>query len=128
MRVLLVEDYEDNRDMLTGRLQRRGFDVVVATNGEEAVAVAQRDLPDVILMDMGLPVMDGWTAASHIKEDARTRHIPIIALTAYAMDDVDRDKALNAGCDDYCGKPVDFTVLVEKIQGLAPSAPVDHQA
>ncbi len=120
-KLLLVEDNEMNRDMLSRRLQRKGFDVVIAVDGEEAVKVATADLPDLVLMDMSLPVIDGWEATRRIKAAAPTAHIPIIALTAHAMAG-DRDKAIAAGCDDYDTKPIEFARLVGKIEALLGQA------
>ncbi len=117
VRILLVEDNEMNRDMLSRRLMRHGFDVVLAVDGQEGVTLAGQEAPDLILMDMSLPVTDGWEATRLIRADERTRGIPVIALTAHAMAG-DRDKALAAGCDDYDTKPVDFQRLVEKIRRL----------
>ena len=122
-KVLLVEDNEMNRDMLSRRLQRNGFDVVLAVDGEEAVRVAAADRPDVILMDMSLPVIDGWEATRRIKSASPTAHIPIIALTAHAMAS-DREKALEAGCDDYDTKPVEFPNLIAKIDALLAKPPL----
>ena len=116
-KILLVEDNEMNRDMLSRRLVRRGFEVVVATDGQEGVAMAAGEGPDLILMDMSLPVTDGWEATRLIRADSRTRAIPVIALTAHAMSG-DRDRALAAGCDDYDTKPVDFERLLGKIANL----------
>lgn len=113
-RILVVEDNEMNRDLLVRRLQRKGFEVVSAADGAEGVARATADGPDVVLMDMSLPVMDGWEATRILKADERTRTIPVIALTAHAMAD-DRDRALEAGCDEYDTKPIDFNRLVSKI-------------
>ena len=113
-RILLVEDNEANREMLTRRLERRGFDVILAVDGQDAIAVAQATTPDLILMDMHLPIIDGWTATRRLKAAARTQSIPIIALTADAMAG-DREKAIAAGCDDYEVKPVEFARLLEKI-------------
>lgn len=113
-KVLLVEDHEEIWDFLSRRLQRRGFEVVLAHDGEEGVAKARSNRPDVVLLDMNLPVMDGWTAARALKGDPTTAGIPIIALTAHAMSG-DRDKALQAGCDDYHPKPVDFSRLLTQI-------------
>lgn len=110
--ILLVEDNEMNRDMLSRRLIRRDFDVITASNGAEAVQAAITEKPSLILMDMELPIKDGWTASKEIK--AVFSNMPIIALTAHAMSG-DREKALNAGCDDYTTKPVDFSLLVELI-------------
>ena len=119
-KILLVEDNEMNSDMLSRRLTRKGFDVIVAVDGVEAVALAASDGPDLILMDMSLPGMDGWEATRRIKAAPETNHIPVIALTAHAMSD-DREKALEAGCDDYDTKPVEFERLLGKIGRLLPS-------
>ena len=116
-KILLVEDNEDNRDMLVRRLERRGYNVVMALDGAQGVAMAYTELPDLILMDMGLPVLDGWAATSRIKASPSTRNIPIIGLSANAMSG-DREKGLAAGCDDYDTKPIEFTRLIEKIQAL----------
>ena len=113
-RVLLVEDNELNRDMLIRRLNRAGIEVVVAENGQQALDKMLAEQPSVVLMDMNLPVMDGWTASRKAREDERISHIPIIALTAHAMA-ADRDKCLLAGCTDYATKPFDAHKLVEKI-------------
>jgi two-component system cell cycle response regulator DivK len=116
-RVLLVEDNEMNRDMLSRRLIRRGFEVSVAIDGQQGVETAARETPDIILMDMSLPVLDGWAATRQLKGDQSTRTIPLIALTAHAMAG-DRDKAMQAGCDDYDTKPIEFGRLIEKIDRL----------
>ena len=116
-KILLVEDNEMNRDMLSRRLQRRGYEVVIAVDGAEGVASAQSQSPDLILMDMSLPVMTGWDATRSLKSDPETRHIPVIALTAHAMS-TDRDQAMQAGCDDYDTKPIDLARLLEKIESL----------
>jgi CheY-like chemotaxis protein len=116
-KILLVEDNEMNRDMLSRRLIRNGFEVVMAIDGEQAVALAQSELPDLILMDMSLPVIDGWEATQRVKSDDATAGIPIIALTAHAMSG-DREKAINAGCDDYDTKPIEMPRLLEKIDAL----------
>jgi CheY-like chemotaxis protein len=116
-KILLVEDNEMNRDMLSRRLIRKGFEVVMAIDGEQALALAQRELPDLILMDMSLPVIDGWEATRRVKAAEATSNIPIIALTAHAMSG-DREKTLNAGCDDYDTKPIDMPRLLEKIDAL----------
>jgi two-component system, cell cycle response regulator DivK len=116
-KVLLVEDNEMNRDMLSRRLARRGFEVALAIDGQQGVDLAAREAPDIILMDMSLPVLDGWSATRQIKADTRTREIPLIALTAHAMAG-DRDKAMEAGCDDYDTKPIEFARLMEKIDRL----------
>jgi CheY-like chemotaxis protein len=116
-KILLVEDNEMNRDMLSRRLQRRGYEVIMAEDGGKGVEMALAQLPDLILMDMSLPVLDGWEATRRLKTEAATQAIPLIALTAHAMSG-DRDKALEAGCDDYDTKPVELTRLVEKIEAL----------
>ena len=117
MTILLVEDNELNRDMLTRRLKRKGFTVLSAENGQQGIIIAQSKNPDIILMDLSLPIIDGWTAAEHLKADTTTKSIPIIALTAHAMKG-DREKALEAGCDDYDTKPIDFKRLLGKINNL----------
>lgn len=124
-KILLVEDNEMNRDMLSRRLTRRGFQVVIAVDGAQGVAMAQTESPDLILMDMSLPVMDGWEATQHLKTAPETQTIPIIALTAHAMAG-DREKALAAGCDDYDTKPIEFTRLFSKIQTLLGQAPTQE--
>ena len=116
-KILLVEDNEMNRDMLSRRLERKGYQVVIATDGEEGVETAKKEMPQLILMDMSLPVKDGWTATREIKDNVSLRMIPIIALTAHAMAG-DKDKAMEAGCDDYDTKPVEFSRLLEKIEAL----------
>ena len=116
-KILLVEDNEMNRDMLSRRLARSGYEVVLAVQGEEGVALARSAAPDMILMDMSLPVLDGWEATRRLKGDPETRDIPVIALTAHAMSG-DREKAQEAGCDDFDAKPVEYTRLLSKIQGL----------
>ena len=116
--VLLVEDNELNREMLARRLRRAGLEVVTAADGREALARMQEHNPAVVLMDMSLPVLDGWTACRMARKDEQIRHIPIIALTAHAMEE-DRVKAMNAGCDDYATKPVDFPALLAKIEKLS---------
>ena len=114
-KILLVEDNEMNLDMLTRRLERQGYEIVTATDGKLGLLAAHAEMPDLILMDMSLPEIDGWEATRRLKADARTRHIPVIALTAHAMVS-DRHRALEAGCDDYDTKPVDFRRLVSKIE------------
>ncbi|MDB4950183.1 MAG: chemotaxis protein CheY [Gemmatimonadetes bacterium] len=121
-RILLVEDNDLNREMLSRRLARRGFVVLLATDGHEGVQLARSDAPDLILMDMSLPIKDGWTAARELKDDAATRHIPILALTAHAMSG-DRDQALRAGCDDYDTKPIELDRLLDKIHTLLAGRP-----
>ena len=116
-RLLYVEDNEMNRDMLSRRLQRRGFEVLIAGDGEQGVTMAAAEKPDLILMDMSLPVLDGWEATRRLKAAPDTRRIPIIGLTAHAMA-TDRDKCLEAGCDDYDTKPVELGRLLEKIERL----------
>lgn len=115
IRILLVEDNEMNRDMLVRRLSRKGFDVSVAVDGAEAVESATAATPDLILMDMNLPVLDGWEATRRIKADARTAGVPVIGLTAHAMAG-DRERCLNAGCDDYETKPIDLPSLLGKME------------
>ena len=116
-KILLVEDNEMNRDMLSRRLQRKGYQVVIAEDGGQGVDMARKETPDVILLDMSLPVIDGWTAARELKAGDGTSAIPIIALTAHAMSG-DREKALEAGCDDYDTKPVELPRLLSKIEAL----------
>jgi two-component system cell cycle response regulator DivK len=120
VRILYVEDNDDNIYMLKHRLERRGFEVLVARDGRAGVEAAREHLPDLILLDLGLPVLDGWEAARLLKQDERTRTIPIIALSAHAMAG-DRTQALEAGCNDYGTKPVDFKQLLEKIGTLLPN-------
>ncbi|MCX7920020.1 MAG: response regulator [bacterium] len=117
VKILLVEDDEMNRDMLQRRLERRGYTIVVASDGEQALRMVKQESPDLILMDMSMPVMDGWQATRLLKSDETTKHIPILGLSAHAMVS-DREKALDAGCDDYDTKPIDLTRLLEKIQNL----------
>ena len=119
-RILLVEDNEMNRDMLSRRLNRRGFEVLIAEDGGLAVSMTQTERPDLVLMDMSLPVIDGWEATRRLKADPETAGIPIIALTAHAMDS-DRERALEVGCDDYDSKPVDLPRLLGKIETLLGS-------
>jgi two-component system, cell cycle response regulator DivK len=116
-KILLVEDNEMNRDMLSRRLGRRGYDVTIAVDGEQGVAMARSEAPALILMDMSLPGLDGWEATRQIKATPETRGIPVIALTAHAMSG-DREKAIAAGCDDFDTKPVDLARLIEKIEAL----------
>ena len=117
MTILLVEDNELNRDMLSRRLVRKEFTVVCAKDGQEGIDFAKSKKPDIILMDLSLPVIDGWAAAKILKSDLATKSIPIIALTAHAMKG-DREKAIKAGCDDYDTKPIDFLRLLDKINSL----------
>jgi CheY-like chemotaxis protein len=116
-RILLVEDNEMNRDMLSRRLERRGYEVITAADGQQGITRAQAEAPDLVLMDMSLPVVDGWSASRQLKEAQATRHIPIIALTAHAMAG-DREQALEAGCDDFDTKPIELGRLLEKIERL----------
>ena len=116
-KILLVEDNEMNRDMLSRRLTRRGFEVIFAVNGQEGVDLAASERPDIILMDMSLPVLDGWEATHRVKADDTTSRVPIIGLTAHAMSG-DREKAIAAGCDDYDTKPVEIERLIGKIERL----------
>ena len=113
-KILLVEDNELNRDMLSRRLKRRDYDVEMAVDGQEGIDLTKSLMPDLILMDMSLPVIDGWTATGILKSDSTTSHIPIIALTAHAMEG-ERQKCLEAGCDDFDTKPIEFKRLLEKI-------------
>ena len=116
-RLLLVEDNEENRDGLSRHLRRKGFEVLVAVDGRQGVEAARSGAPDLILMDMSLPVLDGWEATRQLKAAPETRHIPVIAITAHAMAG-DREKALQAGCDEYDTKPVEFARLLGKIKAL----------
>jgi CheY-like chemotaxis protein len=116
-KILLVEDNEMNRDMLSRRLQRKGYSVLTAEDGEKGLLLARSETPDLILMDISLPVMGGWEVTRLLKSNESTRHIPIIALTAHAWV-TDREKAMEAGCDDYDTKPVEFARLSEKIENL----------
>lgn len=120
-RILLVEDHEEIWDFLSRRLKRKGYDIVLAHDGQDAVEKARASNPDIILLDMNLPVMDGWTAARTLRADGSIRRMPIIALTAHAMSG-DREKTLAAGCDDYHAKPVDFAKLVTQIEALLAMA------
>ena len=121
MKILYVEDNDDNIYMLERRLTRAGFTVMVARDGAQGVAMAGAEQPDLILMDMGLPVLDGWEATRRIKAAPQTKHIPVIALTANAMTG-DKEQAMAAGCDDFDTKPVDLSRLLGKIQALVPGA------
>lgn len=116
-KILLVEDNEMNRDMLSRRLAKRGYEVVIAVDGQQGVALAQSEAPTLILMDMSLPILDGWEVTRQLKSTPGTRAIPIIALTAHAMSG-DREKAMEAGADDFDTKPVDLGRLLEKIEAL----------
>ena len=121
-KILLVEDNEMNRDMLSRRLARNGFEIAIAVDGRQGVEMAASEKPDLILMDMSLPVMNGWEATQRVKADPATSAIPVIALTAHAMND-DRDKAIAAGCDDFDTKPVDLPRLLQKIKTLLDGKP-----
>jgi CheY-like chemotaxis protein len=116
-KILLVEDNEMNRDMLSRRLVRRGYEVVIAVDGKEGVERAAADAPDLVVMDLNLPVIDGWQATRQIKAGPATRHIPVIALTSHAMAG-DRERAMEAGCDDYDVKPIEFDRLLAKMEAL----------
>jgi two-component system, cell cycle response regulator DivK len=118
-KILLVEDNEMNRDMLARRLEKRGFQLVIATDGLMGIEMARKEMPDLILMDMSLPGLDGWQASRQLKSDNATSRIPIIALTAHAMAE-DREKAMAAGCDEYETKPVELASLLAKIVALLP--------
>jgi CheY-like chemotaxis protein len=118
MKILYVEDNEDNVFMLKNRLTRAGYTVIIANDGAQGVAMAMSERPDLILMDLGLPVLDGWEATRQIKAAPETKHIPVIALTAHAMSG-DREKALSAGCDDFDTKPIELPRLLGKIKALA---------
>ena len=122
MKILYVEDNDDNIYMLENRLRRAGFMVLIARDGAQGVEMAGTEQPDVILMDLGLPVVDGWEATRRIKAAPGTRHIPVIALTADAMTG-EKEKAIAAGCDDFDTKPVELARLLEKIRALAPAGP-----
>ena len=115
--ILLVEDNEMNRDMLSRRLKRLGYEIIIAVDGQEGVSMATSKYPDIILMDMSLPILDGWEATKQLKANNNTKHIPIIALTAHAMSG-DREKALNSGCDEYDTKPIEMSRLLSKITTL----------
>jgi two-component system cell cycle response regulator DivK len=116
-RILIVEDNEMNLDMLSRRLKRKGYEIRSARDGEAGVELCRQDMPDLVLMDMSLPVMDGWTATRTLKEDPKTAGIPVVALTAHAMQ-ADRDKAMDAGCDAFATKPIDLAELVSAIERL----------
>lgn len=117
-KILLVEDNEMNRDMLSRRLIRKGYEIAIAVDGAEAVFLARTLLPDLILMDMSLPVIDGWEATRQIKADVNTKRIPVIALTAHAMAE-DQQRAMDAGCDDYDTKPIELARLISKIEAFS---------
>ncbi len=119
MKILYVEDNEDNVYVVRSRLTRAGFTILIATDGEQGVSMAATEQPDLILMDLSLPVIDGWEATRRLKATPKTKHIPIVALTAHAMAG-DREKALNAGCNDFDTKPIELPRLLEKIRALLP--------
>lgn len=121
-KIVVVDDNLLSCDMLTRRLRRKGYEVLTASDGDEAIAVAEREIPDLILMDMSLPKKDGWTATRILKQGEKTKNIPVIALTAHAMSG-DREKALEAGCDDYDTKPVDLRRLIKKMSAFVPEPP-----
>jgi CheY-like chemotaxis protein len=121
-KILLVEDNEENRDALSRRLERRGYGVIMAPDGKRGLALAESEAPDVILLDMSLPEIDGWEVARTLKDSETTRKIPIIALTAHAMSG-DREKAIGAGCDDYHTKPAELTKLLAQIQVILKNPP-----
>jgi two-component system cell cycle response regulator DivK len=125
MRILIVEDNEMNRDMLSRRLERKGYSITMAVDGGAGVEKAIAEVPNLILMDMSLPVLDGWEATRRVKANPQTRHIPVIALTAHAMTG-DRDKAIQAGCDDYDTKPIDLPRLLSKIATQLERAKTAH--
>jgi two-component system, cell cycle response regulator DivK len=124
-KILLIEDNEANRDALSRHLKRRGFEVVMAIDGQQGIAMTRSEMPSLILMDMSLPVLDGWEATRQLKADPETSSIPVIALTAHAMAG-DRARALEAGCDDYDTKPVEFPRLLAKIQALLAAKESPH--
>lgn len=126
VKILLVEDNETNRDMLSRRLARKGYEVIIAVDGAEGINAARQQTPDLILMDMSLPVLDGWEATRQLKSEVATRHIPIIALTAHAMAG-DREKAIEAGCDEYETKPVEFQRLLSKIEAILNGNPGSYK-
>jgi len=118
-KILYVEDNDDNVYMLKPRLERKGYEVIIAVDGKEGIYLAKNRNPDLILMDLDLPILNGWEASKQLKNDSNTKHIPIIALSARAMAE-DRNKAMDAGCDDFDSKPVDFNSLIQKIRSFLP--------
>ena len=122
-KILLVEDNKLNRDMLSRRLERKGFHVIVAEDGKKGVEMTRREKPDLVLMDMNMPEMDGWNATKTIRQDEQSKDIPVIALTSHAMTG-DRERALESGCDEYESKPIDFSTLLDKIHQLLPKNPL----
>ena len=127
-KILYVEDNDDNVYMLKPRLERKGYEVLIAVDGKEGIYLAKNRNPDLILMDLDLPIIDGWEASKQLKEDTNTKHIPIIALSARVMEE-DRIRAIDAGCDDFDSKPVDFNSLMAKIRSFLPdeSEPIDEK-
>ena len=123
-KILIIEDTENNRVLLTRRLKPRGYDIITAEDAEKGLALVQAERPDLVLMDVGLPGMNGWEATRQLKSNGATQHVPVIALTAHAMDG-DREKAIAAGCDDYEIKPIDFNRLFKKIERLLASRTAD---
>lgn len=122
-KILLIEDNEMNRDMLSRRLTRKGFHVIVAEDGRKGLELTRTEQPDLVLMDMNLPEIDGWNATNTIKHDKDIKHIPVIALTSHAMAG-DKERAFDAGCDEYEPKPIDFSALLSKIHRLLPTQPI----
>ncbi len=122
-KILLIEDNELNRDMLSRRLTRKGFHVIVAENGKKGLEMTKAEKPDLVLMDMNLPEIDGWNATKTIKLDKAIKHIPVIALTSHAMTG-DKERTFAAGCDEYEPKPIDFSALLTKIHRLLPEQPI----
>lgn len=125
-KILIIEDTENNRILLTRRLRPRGYDILTAEDAEKGLPLVEGERPDLVLMDVGLPGMNGWDATRQLKSNPATRHVPVIALTAHAMDG-DREKAMAAGCDEYEIKPIDFNRLFEKIDRLLRQAPSNPQ-
>ena len=127
-KILYVEDNDDNVYMLKPRLERKGYEVLIAVDGKEGIYLAKNRNPDLILMDLDLPIIDGWEASKQLKEDTNTKHIPIIALSARVMEE-DRIRAIDAGCDDFDSKPVDFNSLMAKIRSFLPdeNEPIDEK-
>ena len=127
-KILYVEDNDDNVYMLKPRLERKGYEVLIAVDGKEGIYLAKNRNPDLILMDLDLPIIDGWEASKQLKEDTNTKHIPIIALSASVMAE-DKNKAMDAGCDDFDSKPVDFNSLMAKIRSFLPdeNEPIDEK-
>ena len=122
-KILLIEDNEMNRDMLSRRLTRKGFHVIVAEDGRKGLELTRTEKPDLVLMDMNLPEIDGWNATKTMKHEEETKHIPVIALTSHAMAG-DRERAFEAGCEEYEPKPIEFSTLLTKIHRLLPGQPI----